>query len=118
MVEYRHYLESNECVFIPAYGRHKAKWAKLNDCLWVAPQMMRTKHPLGYLYHHVLHAEQIDLLAHFFQKLLLVENASWKHLVDELRHARDNSSEDFDHILSLYNCLGRMEHLRYAADIR
>jgi hypothetical protein len=80
--------------------------------------MLKTKNPLKYLYQQVLRAEQMDLLTHFFRKLMLIENASWKHLVDELRYARDSSSEDFDHILSLYDCLNRMKSDRCIADMR
>jgi hydroxypyruvate isomerase len=80
--------------------------------------MMRTKHPLKYLYEQVLGAEQIHLLTHFFQKNVTVENASWKHLIDELRHARDGRSEDFDHTLRLYSCLDRMKTPDCVADMR
>jgi hypothetical protein len=90
----------------------------LKDCLWKAPQMMKTKHPLEYLYRHVLHAEQMSLLTHFFQKLMLVEDASWIHLADEIRHAKSTRCEDFDHILSLYSCLERMKSRQCIADMR
>lgn len=80
--------------------------------------MMQTKYPLKYLYDQVLHAEQIHLLAHFFQKNVTIENASWKHLVDELRHAKNNNSEDFDHILSLYECIDRLKTPDCVASIR
>ena len=108
----------NDCVCIPAYEGGEASWASIEDCLWEAPQIMRTKHSLKYLYQDELHAGQMSLITHLFQKILLVKNASWRHLVDELRQARDTGSDDFDHIFFLYECLDRMKTPLRAAKMR
>lgn len=117
-VEYSERLVAEEFVYIPAHGGHEAKWTTIADCLWEAPQIMRTKHPLKYLYQRVLQTEQIDLVAHFFGRLLLVESVSWEHLIDELRHTKELVSDDFDHILSLYRHLVETKAPDHAARIR
>ncbi|KAK5994782.1 hypothetical protein PT974_03165 [Cladobotryum mycophilum] len=110
--------EYDDLIFVPAQGDQKETWAEPNECLWEAPLIMTTKHPLKNLYKYSLDTDKMIYLSYFLQQILSIPNASYSDLTMELEHPRESGCENFDQILALYEYLHEMETSAVADKVR
>ncbi|KFY91247.1 hypothetical protein V500_04776 [Pseudogymnoascus sp. VKM F-4518 (FW-2643)] len=78
-----------------------------NDCVWKAPQEMKTKFALQRLYEPLLRSDSADSssLAHFFTSVLKITDCTWETYVEELKELKVSSCENSDTIAVVYRAL-------------
>ncbi|KAL2132354.1 hypothetical protein VTI74DRAFT_3925 [Chaetomium olivicolor] len=106
-------------IFIPATDGKEAQWAQIHECLWDAPAGIVLKYPLLHLYGNVLGTppDQMRCLAHLFQDLLSVPEASWKDITAELEHLKAKNYDNLDCIRDLYSYLDGLQIVAFAEEL-
>jgi hypothetical protein len=101
---HRNVFSERKYIYIPMSS---STWAFPNDCVWKAPQEMKTKFALQRLYEPLLSSNGADSssLAHFFTSVLKIADCTWETYVGELKELKVSSCENSDTIATIYRAL-------------
>ena len=102
--KYREFFNINKCIFVPFPGNTCA-WASSHECVWKAPQALKSKHALEYIYGANKYAPDPAYLFTFFTDTLGVTDGSWDVYVNELRTLSESGCDDADSISGIYEAM-------------
>jgi hypothetical protein len=88
-------------------GENNCSWAFPRECVWNAPQELRSKHALKYLYEPILATDSANLsyFKQFFSATLKIADSTWKTYLQELRALKADDCDDTDIISGIYKAL-------------
>ncbi|KAK6825522.1 hypothetical protein PG987_013016 [Apiospora arundinis] len=98
------FFNINKCIFVPFPGNTCA-WASSHECVWKAPQALKSKHALEYIYGANKYAPDPAYLFTFFTDTLGVTDGSWDVYVNELRTLSESGCDDADSISGIYEAM-------------
>ncbi|KFY37775.1 hypothetical protein V494_04632 [Pseudogymnoascus sp. VKM F-4513 (FW-928)] len=111
----RDVFSERKCIYIPM-SSSGCTWASPNDCVWKAPQEMKTKFALQRLYERSDGADSSSL-AHFFTSVLKITDCTWETYVCELKELKISSCDNSDTIAVIYRALDTLRPTITAASM-
>ncbi|KAL5345654.1 hypothetical protein ACLOAV_009408 [Pseudogymnoascus australis] len=111
----RNVFSERKYIYIPV-SSSDCTWAFPNDCVWKAPQEMKTKFALQRLYERSDGADSSSL-AHFFTSVLKITDCTWETYVCELKELKISSCENSDTVAVIYRALDTLRPTITAASM-
>lgn len=109
----RDVFSKRKSIYIPLTG-NGCTWVFPNECVWNAPQEMKTKFVLQQLYEPCFQLDGADSsLEYFFTKNLGITNCNWEIHVNELKALKTSGCDNSDTITVIYQS---MDGLRSTMD--
>jgi hypothetical protein len=114
----RNVFSERKCIYIPMSSSDCA-WAFSNDCVWKAPQEMKTKFALQRLYEPLLRSDgaESSSLAYFFTSVLKITDCTWETYICELKELKISSCDNSDTIAVIYRALDTLRPTITAANM-
>lgn len=112
---HRNVFSERKYIYIPV-SSSDCTWAFPNDCVWKAPQEMKTKFALQRLYERSDGADSSSL-AHFFTSVLKITDCTWETYVCELKELKISSCENSDTVAVIYRALDTLRPTITAASM-
>ncbi|KAK8094937.1 hypothetical protein PG997_001622 [Apiospora hydei] len=104
----RDYFNKNKSVFIPL-PENTCTWAFPWECVWEAPQQMKSKHALEYLYKQDRDIPKSVHITAFFNDTLSIANGTWIIFVKELRALAAAGCDDMSTVSGIFAAMDALK---------